>query len=184
MFEYDKETISRILELEDFEVDKINLDEISHVPMHQYRVASREKPLLLVENLQVCIGLYAYSKNLGFAAHINPVVIRSDEFLCDEKKNIVYCNRIDDLFNTIIEAKVQGPVYIGIALGFNPVQETYQVVDILSKSIDKLIVKLNTIGIEALKLELEENYIFILDTVNGKIITPAKEYIKEVAKRK
>lgn len=64
MFEYDIETILRILKIEEFEADNLNLTKIKHVPMHQYRTSSLEKPLLLIENLQVCIGLYAYSKIL------------------------------------------------------------------------------------------------------------------------
>ena len=95
MFEYDKETILRILKLEGFELDKINLDEINHVPMHQYRISSKERPLLFIENLQVCIGLYAYSKNFGFAAHLNPVVMRGDEFQYDENKTVINVEQIE-----------------------------------------------------------------------------------------
>ena len=104
MFEYDIDTISRILNIEGFQLDELNLNQIKHVPMHQYEISSLEKPLLLIENLQVCIGLYAYSKNFGFAAHLNPLIIRGSEFECDENKNIIYCNRIDDLFNAIINS--------------------------------------------------------------------------------
>jgi len=184
MFEYDVEIISRILKLEEFELDNFDLNQIKHVPMHQYRISSSEKPLLLIENLQVCIGLYAYSKNFGFAAHLNPVVMLGNEFQSDENKNIRYCNRVDDLFNAIIDAKVQELVYIGISLGFNPVEKTYQVLDILNKSIDDLILKLNTIGIEAAKLDLKDNHIFILDSVNGQVITPAIGNIKGSSKKK
>ena len=184
MFEYDKETILRILKLEGFELDKINLDEINHVPMHQYRISSKERPLLFIENLQVCIGLYAYSKNFGFAAHLNPVVMRGDEFQYDENKNITYCNRIDDLFNAIVNYKHKEKVYIGIALGFNPIPETYKLIDILDKSIDKLIPKLNIMGIDATKLDLQPNHIFILDTINERIVTPLTQNIKETLKRK
>jgi len=184
MFEYDIETILRILKLEEFDLDELNLNQIKHVPMHQYKTSSLEKPLLLIENLQVCIGLYAYSKNFGFAAHLNPVVMRGDEFQCDTEKNIVYCNRIDDLFNAIIDAKIQEPVYIGISVGFSPVEKTYQIVDMLDKSIDNLISKLNIMGIEATKLTLRENHIFILDSVNGQVITPSNQNIQETIKRK
>ena len=177
MFEDDTETISRILKIEDFQLDDINLNKIKHVPMHQYRISSSEKPLLLIENLQVCIGLYAYSKNFGFAAHLNPVVIRGDEFLYDVNKSIVYCNRIDDLFNAIIDEKVKEPVYIGISIGFAPVEKTYQIVNMLNKSIDDLILKLNTMGIDVVKLNLKDNHIFILDSVNKQVITPSNQII-------
>ena len=184
MFEYDIETISRILKLEEFNLDELNLNKIKHVPMHRYKTSSLEKPLLLIENLQVCIGLYAYSKNFGFAAHLNPVVMRGDEFQNDKNKNIVYCNRLDNLYNAIIDAKIQEPVYIGISVGFNPVEKTYQIVDMLDKSIDNLISKLDIMGIEATKLDLRENHIFILDSANGKIITPSNQNIQESIKIK
>lgn len=184
MFEYDIETISRILKIEEFELDELNLNKIKHVPMHQYRISSLEKPLLLIENLQVCIGLYAYSKNFGFAAHLNPVVMRGDEFQYDINKNILYCNRIDDLFNAIIDAKVQESIYIGISVGFNPVEKTYQAVDMLNKSVDNLIIKLNTMGIDAAKLDLKDNHIFILDSANGKIIIPSNQNVKQSIKTK
>lgn len=171
MFEYDIETISRILKIEEFELDELNLNNIKHVPMHQYRISSLEKPLLLIENLQVCIGLYAYSKNFGFGAHLNPVVMRGDEFTCDENKNIIYSRRIDDLYNTIIESKIKD-VSIGIGIGFNPTHKTYKAVDILNRSIDNLILKLNSIGIIANKLDLINEHVFIIDTVNERIIKP------------
>ena len=177
MFEYDTETISRILKIEEFELNDINLNQIKHVPMHQYRISTLEKPLLLIENLQVCIGLYAYSKNFGFAAHLNPIVMRGDEFLYDSNKNIIYCNRIDNLFNAIIDAKVKEPVYIGISIGFNPTEKTFQVVNMLNKDIDDLILKLNTIGINVAKVDLREDHIFILDLLNGKTITPSNRII-------
>ena len=181
MSEYDKNLIIRILKLEDFELDNLNINQIKHVPMHQYRVSTKEQPLLLIENLQVCIGLYAYSKNFAFAAHLNPVVKRGDEFKYDENNNIIYCNRIDDLFNAIIDAKIQEPIYIGISIGFNPVEKTYQVVDMLNKSIDELVSKLNTIGIEAIKLDLRNDHIFIIDSINDKILTSPNN--KETIKR-
>lgn len=176
MIEYNMETISRILKVEEFEIDKLDLNKIMHVPMHQYRLSSLEKPLLLIENLQVCIGLYAYGKNFGFAAHLNPVVMRGDEFECDSNKNIVYCNRINDLFNAIINSKVD-KVNIGISIGVTSFYETYQQVDMLDNLIDELSLKLNSIGIIVNKLDLRHNHIFILDTINQEIITSSVENI-------
>lgn len=182
MIEYNMETISRILKVEEFEIDKLDLNKIMHVPMHQYRLSSLEKPLLLIENLQVCIGLYAYGKNFGFAAHLNPVVMRGDEFECDSNKNIVYCNRINDLFNAIINSKVD-KVNIGISIGVTSFYETYQQVDMLDNLIDELSLKLNSIGIIVNKLDLRHNHIFILDTINQEIITSSVENIKETKKK-
>lgn len=175
MIKYDLDIISRILKTEEFDLDKLDLNQIKHVPMHQYRVASDNQPLLLIDNLQVCVGLYAYSKNFGFGAHLNPVVIRGDEFRCDSKKNIIYCNRIDELYNAIIDANINDTIYIGISIGFNPVSETFNLVWLLNNSIDDLIVKLKDKGIEVVKLDLKDNHIFIIDTINEQIITPVNQ---------
>ena len=59
-----------------------------------------------------------------------------------------------------------------------------KIVDMLNKSIDNLISKLNIMGIEATKLNLRENHIFILDSVNGQVITPSNQNIQETIKRK
>ena len=175
MIKYDLDIISRILKTEEFDLDKLDLNQIKHVPMHQYRVASDDQPLLLIDNLQVCVGLYAYSKNFGFGAHLNPVVIRGDEFRCDIDKNIIYCNRIDDLYNAIIDANVNDTIYIGVSIGFNPVSETFNLVWLLNNSINDLIIKLNERCINAVKLDLKDNHIFIVDSVNEKIITSVNQ---------
>ena len=54
----------------------------------------------------------------------------------------------------------------------------------LTKSIDNLISKLNIIGIEATKLDIKDNHIFILDSANARIITPSILTIQESVKRK
>lgn len=46
---------------------------------------------------------------------------------------------------------------------------------LLNNSIDDLIIKLNENGINAIKLDLENNHIFIIDTINEKIITPVNQ---------
>ena len=45
MFEYDKETIIRILNIEGFDLNEIDINQIKHVPMHQYRISDKEKAL-------------------------------------------------------------------------------------------------------------------------------------------
>lgn len=180
MFEYNIDTIERLLKIEEFNLNKIDINKIKHVPMHQYRVSSKERPLLLIENLQVCIGLYAYSKNFAYAAHLNPVVMRGDEFMLDENKNIKYCNRITDLYRKIIMNKINDDIYIGISIGCNPSYETYEVIEMLNKLIDILIIRLQNIGINAIKLCTENKHIFIVDSINQKIITQSsKELIKK-----
>jgi len=178
MFEYDKETLERLLKIEEFDLEEIELDKIKHVPMHQYRVSTQENPYLLVENLQVCIGLYAYSKDFAYAAHINPVVMRGDEFILDENKNIKYCNRVEKLYEEIIKAKIKDNVYVGVSIGCNPVSKTYEVVYMLNELINELIIKLKNNGISIVKLELENNHVFIVDSKNENIITPTIQKIK------
>lgn len=184
MLEYDDNMILRILKIENFKLEDVNLNKIQHVPMHDYRLSSKEKSLLLIENLQVCIGLYAYSKNYGFASHLNPEVIRGNEFEYDEQKNKIYCNRIDDLFMSIINENPHETVKIGISLGYCPSKETYKAVELIDKSIDNLITRLNTLEINAIKLELRYDYVFLIDTENEKIITPSNEEIKKEYRKK
>lgn len=180
MVEYSNEIIERILKIEEFNLEEINLNKIKLVPMHEYKISSKEKPLLLVQNLQVCISLYAYSNNFAFASHLNPLIILEDEFKCDQNRNIIYSRRIEDLYNAIIESDIKGPFYIGVSVGFNPVEKTYQAIDILNKGINNLIFKLNNKGIIVKQLDLKNNHVFILDSEKAKIITPSNQNIKKL----
>lgn len=161
MVEYSKDTIERILKLENFNVEDI--DDIKHVPMHEYRVSDNEKTKLLIENLQVCVGLFAYSKNFAFAAHLNPVVIRENEIECSNNR-ILYSRRIEDLFEKIKKTNIVDTLYIGISKGFNPVDKTYELIEILNKSIDRLIIELNKIGIDTIKIDTLNEHIFLIDS--------------------
>lgn len=71
---FDKELLERSLKIWNFDIDQLLIDAIQHVPMHEWKLATKDKPLLYVENLQCCVGLYAYGNNFAFAAHINTVV--------------------------------------------------------------------------------------------------------------
>lgn len=180
MFEYGKDTIERILKLENFNVEDI--DDIKHVPMHEYRVSDNEKTKLLIENLQVCISLFAYSKNFAFAAHINPVVLRGDEIECDSNKKIISSRRVDDLFKEIKATNIKDTLYIGISIGFNPIDKTYELINVLNDSIDKLVIELNKTGIETIKLEPLNNHVFLIDSKNNEIIVPNNDIKKGVIK--
>lgn len=70
-----KEDIKRHLEIWDFNLDNIDINLVEYVDMGEYKVATKEKPLLLVDNLQVCVSLFAYQNNFGFASHINTKVM-------------------------------------------------------------------------------------------------------------
>ena len=52
----------------------------------------------------------------------------------------------------------------------------------LNKELDNLIKILNNMGIVTKKLELQFNHIFILDTINEKIIIPSNNKIKLLSK--
>lgn len=171
MFEYDEKLKLRTLDAWGFAVENLELDKIAHVPMHQYRVATHEQPMLYVDNLQCCIGLYAYSNNFGFAAHINPKVMRGDEYELDDNGIAIRLRRIDDLRNIILEKyPFLEPISIGISIGCTPLSEDYPTVKMIHKSIDNLIIELNSMGIEAEKLEDQYASEFILDTENREMI--------------
>lgn len=176
MFEYDDELKLRSLNIWGFDTENLDINKIIHVPMHQYRIATQEKTLLYVENLQCCIGLYAYNDNFGFAAHINPVVMRRDDYDLDNNKTAVRCRRIDDLKNAILESRsYTEPIKIGISLGCAPLDKDYPTVKMIYDGVDNLINDLNSIGVEMFKLEDQYSSEFILDTEKVEIILPKKQ---------
>lgn len=140
--------------------------------MHQYRVSSQEYPMLYVDNLQCCVGFYAYGNGFAFAAHINPVVMREDEYELDSNNNPISFRRTDDLLKCLLESSLPmvEPLKIGIATGVKPLDENYPTIKMIYDSIDKLVLKLNLIGINV-KLETINAPEFILDSVTEKIIT-------------
>ena len=96
MFEYDIEAISRILKIEEFDLNETDLNQIIHVPMHQYRVTNDENPLLLVENLQVCkqrIGINAFkldrvNNHIFIVDSINQNILTNSKVIKKQKKMI------------------------------------------------------------------------------------------------
>ena len=87
LFEYNDELIKKSLELWEFDIQNIPLELIQHVPMHGFKVATSSKPLLYVDNLQCCVSVWALAPNFAFASHINPSVIRNDDFYVDSEDN-------------------------------------------------------------------------------------------------
>lgn len=173
MFQYDEELKLRSLTIYGFDIEKLDISKIEHVPMHQYRVSTKIRPLLYIDNLQCCIGLYAYGNNFGFAAHINPLIMRGDEYELDENKKAVRCKRIEDLKNIILKSNSYDEVInIGICIGCTPLKDDYYTVKMLNENIDLLIKELNLINIKVNKLENQCFPEFILDTVNKKLILP------------
>lgn len=183
MFEYDDETKNRSLLIFGFDIDSLDLDKIVHVPMHQYRVATKEYPMLYVENLQCCIGLYAYSDDFGFAAHINPKVMRGAEYELNEEGKAIRLRRIDQLKNVILQHSFNQTVKVGISLGCISLGQNYPTMKMIYDAINNLINQLNLIGIEVEKLEDQVAPEFILDTTNGKIILPCDNQKDKFVKR-
>lgn len=174
MFEYNEELIAKSLNGWGFSLNEIDISEVSHVPMHQYRIATPEKPLLYVENLQLCLGIYGMYKGFGFAAHINPYIMRGDDFNIKEGQPIE-CNRITNLFNTILDNKPPQTetIKIGIFYGCNPLSpEEYPTVKMIYDGIDALIVQLDKMGILVEKMEPQQSIAFILDAMKNELILP------------
>lgn len=173
MFEFDKETKLRSLKIFGFEVENLELDRIRHVPMHQYRIATKEKPMLYVENLQVCVGLYAYCENFGFASHINTVIIREDDFILNDNKIPIELQRIRDLKREILEhSSIMETIKIGLALGVTPISKSYPTMKLIYEGIEGLIYDLKLFGIQIERLEDQSMPEFILDSTHQKIILP------------
>lgn len=67
----DKEFIDNALKVMKFDIEDKEKSLIQFVNMHEYGVATQEKPLLLTLGLQSCIGLIAQTNNFSFLSHMN-----------------------------------------------------------------------------------------------------------------
>lgn len=176
MFEFDEKTKLRSLRIFGFDVENLELDKVGHVPMHQYRIATKEKPMLYIENLQVCVALYAYSNNFGFAAHINPIIMRGDDFtIRNSSRKPIQFQRTNDLKRVILESyPIRGPIKIGLALGYCPISKNNQTIELIYDGIERLVYDLKFLGISIEELEDQSMPEFILDSTNQKIILPKR----------
>lgn len=174
--EFDRELIEHTLKIFNFDMDRISIEAIQHVPMHEWRIATKDKPLLYVENLQCCIGLYAYGNNFAFAAHINTAVFDKNEYALDKNRNPLYCNRCQDLLTQVLNynGNIMEPFKIGIAFGVTPLDDTEKSMELIYSGIEELIKRLNHLGIPIVQLENIYEPEFIVDTLNNCIITPRK----------
>lgn len=176
MIEYDEDLKLRSLNIFGFDMDNLDVSKIIHVPMHHYRIATKEQPMLYVENLQVCIGVYAYTTDFGFAAHVNPVVLHKDEYELNYNGIAERFIRIDDLERLILErTDIIEPIKIGISLGYRPLGKYVHNVLLIYKAIDNLIDRLTKMRISVIKLDEINAPEFILDNVNDKIILPSNK---------
>lgn len=177
--EFDKELIERSLKIWNFDIDNIQIDAIQHVPMHEWRISTKDKPLLYVENLQCCVGLYTYGNNFAFAAHINTVVFDKNEYVLDENKTPSCCNRCQDLLTQILNynGNITEPFKIGIAFGATPPGDTEKSMVLIYSGVEELTKKLCHLGIPIVQLEDIYEPEFIVDALNNHIITPKQNKI-------
>jgi len=170
--EYNTSLIEQSLKIWGFDINQIEIKKIQHVPMHQYRVSSPTKPLLYIDNLQCCVGLYAYGNNFAFASHINTVVFDENEYTLNENKKPIYCNRCDDLYKAILAQAniISEPFKIGIAIGCSPLDSDEKSIYLIYEGIKNIISKLNYLGIQAVQLEDIYAPEFILNSFTGDMI--------------
>ena len=175
--EYNKELIEHSLKIWGFDINKIELEKVRHIPMHQYKISNQQKTLLYIDNLQCCVGLYAYGNNFAFAAHINTVVFDNDEYYLDENRKPIHCNRCDDLYREILNYKgiIKEPFKIGITFGCSPLNNNEKSMILIYQGINDIIKKLNCLGIPVTILEDINAPELILDSQTGNIIFPDKK---------
>ena len=177
LFEYNDELIKKSLELWEFDIQNIPLELIQHVPMHGFKVATSSKPLLYVDNLQCCVSVWALAPNFAFASHINPSVIRNDDFYVDSEDNPIKLKRTDDLYNTIMNSDLNkdDPIKIGLTFGVTPLPKDDPNIRLIYEAIEELIIKLKEQSLTAYFVERNYEMNFILDSRNGKVIVPEEE---------
>ena len=177
LFEYNDELIKKSLELWEFDIQNIPLELIQHVPMHSFKVTTSSKPLLYVDNLQCCVSVWALVPNFAFASHINPSVIRNDDFYVDSEDNPIKLKRIDDLYDAIMNSDINKDDYIkiGLTFGVTPLSKDDPNIRLIYEAIEELIIKLKEQGITGYFVERDYEMNFILDSRNGKVIVPEEE---------
>lgn len=175
--EYNKELIEYSLKIWGFDINTIELEKVRHIPMHQYKISTQHKPLLYIDNLQCCVGLYAYGNNFAFAAHINTVVFDNDEYSLDENRKPIHCNRCYDLYREILNYKeiIKEPFKVGIAYGCSPLNNKEKSIILIYQGINDIVKKLNCLGIPVIILEDINAPELILDSQTANIIFPNKK---------
>ena len=141
--------------------------------MWEYKVATKEKPMLLTVGLQSYIALYAWEENFAYLAHMNIVGGNSIyDFETTDNDIPIKCKKIDRLQEEILKQKenIKKPIYIGLVLGVTPKEEDYPSRMILEKDLKELSKKLQEEGISTIRVEDINSFSFILDARNGNII--------------
>lgn len=181
--EFDKSLIEKSLEIYGFDKENIEIDKICHVPMHEWRVSKKDKPLLYIENLQCCVCLYIYGNNYAFASHINTIVFDNNEYKLNSKKEPICCSRCVDLINEVLKYKgeISEPFKIGISYGVTPLSKYEKSISLIYEGINRCIEILNSLNIPVIKLDDMYNPEFIIDSQNNNLIFP-KTLSKKIQK--
>lgn len=169
----EKEFVKNALKIMEFEEENINANLVQFVNMWEYKVATKEKPMLLTVGLQSCIALYAWEENFAYLAHMNIVGGNSIyDFETTDNDIPIKCKKIDRLQEEILKQKenIKKPIYIGLVLGVTPKEEDYPSRMILEKDLKELSKKLQEEGISTIRVEDINSFSFILDARNGNII--------------
>lgn len=169
----EKEFIENALKVMKFNTEEIKPDLVNFVNMREYKVATKEKPLLLTVGLQSCIALYAWEKNFSYLAHMNIYEGNwKDDFEVSEGNIPIRCKRIDDLYDEIIKHRsyINGIVNVGLILGVSPMDRNYKSRVVIEKDLLKLFGKLRNDGISASRFPDINSFSIILDSRNGQII--------------
>ena len=177
MMKFDNYFLEHSLMIFNFDLNSINVTDLQHVPIHEWKVATDEMSKLYIENLQCCIGLYAYGNGFAFGSHIDTVMYNNNEFILDKNKQPIFCNRCLDLLYNILKHsdKIFEPFKIGLAIG-TPVNLTEKSMSVIYKSISILINRLKQLDIPVILLDDIYESELIIDAKNSCIIAPKKEY--------
>lgn len=169
----EKEFVKNALKIMEFEEENIDASLVQFVNMWEYKVATKEKPMLLTVGLQSCIALYAWEENFAYLAHMNIVGGNSIyDFETTDNDIPIKCKKIDRLQEEILKQKenIKKPIYIRLVLGVTPKEEDYPSRMILEKDLKELSKKLQEEGISTIRVEDINSFSFILDARNGNII--------------
>lgn len=179
--EWNNEIIKHTLKTWGFNLNELDINKIKYVPMHEWGISSKDKPQLYIDNLQCCVGLFAYGNNFGFISHINPIVIRNNEYIIGENGELT-CSRCNDLLNQILNhsKNITEPFQIGIALGIMPLNDIDMPMVSLYKGINKVISILRELDIPVNDYIIIDAPELIIDTRNNTIITSNKTIREEL----
>ena len=102
----EKEFVKNALKIMEFEEENIDASLVQFVNMWEYKVATKEKPMLLTVGLQSCVALYAWEGNFAFLAHMNIVGGNSVyDFETTDSDIPIKCKKVDRLYEEIIKSK-------------------------------------------------------------------------------